>query len=132
MKRTVISIVSIFSVFIGLAFILPMEESISVIKNEHKEVQVSKTNTWVESELSKMTLKEKIGQFFMIAAYSNKNEAHFKMLDSLITQEKIGGLIFFQGERDNLIKSIKRFQTKTEIPLLIGMDAEWGVQMRLF
>ena len=132
MKRTVISIFSVFAVFIGLAFILPMEESIPVAKKQYVELQVSKTNTWVEERLSKMTLKEKIGQFFMIAAYSNKSEAHFQMLDSLVVQEGIGGLIFFQGERDNLVKAINRFQLKADIPLLVGMDAEWGVQMRLF
>lgn len=89
------------------------------------------TNTWVEDQLSAMTLREKIGQFFMVAAYSGKNEAHFKEIDSLVTKDKVGGIIFFQGNRDNLKTSIQRFQSKAKIPLLIGMDAEWGVSMRL-
>lgn len=87
---------------------------------------------WVEEKLSSMSLREKIGQFFMVAAYPNKDEAHFRSIDSMIVRDKVGGLIFFQGERSNLLPCIERFQGEAEIPLLIGMDAEWGVQMRLF
>ncbi len=79
-----------------------------------------------------MSLRQKIGQFFMVAAYSNKGEEHFKTIDSLILRDNIGGLIFFQGERSNLEEAINRFQKQSDVPLLIGMDAEWGVSMRLF
>ncbi|MGB0915040.1 MAG: glycoside hydrolase family 3 N-terminal domain-containing protein [Crocinitomicaceae bacterium] len=101
-------------------------------KPSEKEIQVSKGEEWAERELEKLSLREKIGQFFMVAAYSNKGEAHHKMIDSLVGKEKIGGIIFFQGQRENLLTSIDRFQKKADIPLLIGMDAEWGVQMRLY
>ncbi len=103
-----------------------------VHKNETNSPVVLSENQWIESQLSRMTLKEKIGQFFMVAAYSNRGEAHLASIDSLISNNKIGGLIFFQGERENLISSVDRFQKKSEVPLLIGMDAEWGTQMRLF
>jgi len=89
------------------------------------------SNSWVEKELSSLSLSARIGQFFMVAAYSGKGEAHLKQVDSLITNQKVGGVIFFQGNRTNLTSSINRFQKAAEIPLLIGMDAEWGVQMRL-
>jgi len=42
-----------------------------------------------------MTLDEQIGQLFMVAAYSNKDSIHFNSIDKLITNQKIGGLIFF-------------------------------------
>lgn len=88
-------------------------------------------NAWVNETIAKMTLREKIGQFFMIAAYSGKDESHFAEIDSLVNEYKIGGLIFFQGDRDNLKIAIDRFQSKASVPLLIGMDAEWGTSMRL-
>ena len=136
MKKVVFSIFAIFLVFIGLAFILPtLEDDIAVLHSLPPKTEVIESQAslkWVEEELKKMSLKEKIGQFFMVAAYSNKDEAHFKSLDSLILNEQIGGLIFFQGDRENLKTAISRFQSKSKIPLLVGMDAEWGVQMRLF
>lgn len=96
------------------------------------EPKVELPITWVEELLDNMTLREKVGQFFMVATYSNKNEEHFQEIDSLIINEKIGGLIFFQGDKTNLTRAIDRYQEKSEIPLLIGMDAEYGVHMRLF
>ncbi len=99
-----------------------------------KEVFIAEpvaTNLWVDEQLASMTLREKIGQFFMVAAYSGKDEAHYREIDSLVVRDKVGGIIFFQGNKSNLQSSIKRFQSKAKIPLMIGMDAEWGVSMRL-
>jgi beta-glucosidase-like glycosyl hydrolase/CubicO group peptidase (beta-lactamase class C family) len=87
---------------------------------------------WAIEKLSSMSIEEKIGQFFMVSAYSNQGEKHLKEVESLVTNEKVGGVIFFQGEKANLISSIKRFQGVAATPLLIGMDAEWGTNMRLF
>lgn len=87
---------------------------------------------WAMTKLSNMTLEEKIGQFFMIAAYSNQGEKHLAEVEQSVRNNKLGGIIFFQGEKENLQKAINRFQTSSKTPLFIGMDAEWGTNMRLF
>lgn len=89
-------------------------------------------NEWVEQQLAGMSLREKIGQFFMMAAYSNKTESHLREIDSMVINDKIGGLIYFQGEKDKMLEGIERFQSKSKVPLLIALDAEWGIGMRLF
>ncbi|MFV8358567.1 glycoside hydrolase family 3 protein, partial [Flavobacterium sp. XS1P32] len=86
---------------------------------------------WVDSVYNAMNLREKIGQLFMAAAYSNKDSVHVKAIDQLIEDNKIGGLIFFQGGPIRQIKLTNRFQSKSKIPLFIGSDAEWGLNMRL-
>lgn len=86
---------------------------------------------WVDSVYQKMTLDERIGQLFMVAAYSNKNKAHLNDLSLLIEQYHIGGLIFFQGGPGRQINVLNQLQPKAKIPLWIGMDAEWGLAMRL-
>ncbi|MDO4727853.1 MAG: glycoside hydrolase family 3 N-terminal domain-containing protein [Bacteroidota bacterium] len=88
-------------------------------------------NQWVDSVYKEMTLDEKIGQLFMVAAYSNKDEKHAEAMDYLIEKFKIGGLIFFQGGPVRQAKLTNRFQAKSKIPLFIGIDAEWGLSMRL-
>ncbi len=103
-------------------------KSMVTVKEKKAEVK----NEWVEAELAKLTLREKIGQFFMVAAYSNKSEAHLNEVDTLVIRDKVGGLIYFQGQRDKMIETIDRFQSHAKTPLLIAMDAEWGVDMRLF
>lgn len=78
-----------------------------------------------------MTFEEKVGQLFMVAAYSNKKEDHVQDLDKLIAKHKIGGLIFFQGGPVRQALLTNRFQAQSKIPMLIGNDAEWGFSMRL-
>lgn len=87
---------------------------------------------WVNSQLAKLTTEEKIAQSFMVACWSNRSEAHLLEIEQQIQKDKIGGVIFFQGERKNLVSAIDRFQQKAAVPLLIGMDAEWGIAMRIF
>ncbi len=114
-------------VLIGLASLSLVSLSAKVSPPE-----VSTKTAWVSEQLQKMSLEQKIGQFFMVAAYPNQGEEHLQELDSLVKQQHIGGMIFFQGQQINLKAIINRFQNESEVPLLMGMDAEWGVQMRLF
>jgi len=86
---------------------------------------------WVDSIYSSMTFDEKVGQLFMVAAYSNKDSAHVKGVDKLVTDYKVGGLIFFQGGPIRQALLTNRFQSKSKLPLFIGIDAEWGLAMRL-
>jgi len=93
---------------------------------------LTEEDKWVNDQLSKMSVEEKIGQSFMVACWSNRGDSHIEEIERQVTEDKIGGIIFFQGERENLLNSIDRFQKKAEVPLLIGMDAEWGIAMRIF
>ena len=86
---------------------------------------------WVDSVLKSMTLDEKIGQLFMVAAYSNKDEASYKTIDKYINEYKVGGLIFFQGTPQKQAELTNRYQAQSKTPLWIGFDGEWGLGMRL-
>ncbi|KAF2519247.1 serine hydrolase [Flavobacterium salilacus subsp. salilacus] len=86
---------------------------------------------WVDSLYNTLSFEERVGQLFMVAAYSNKDSAHIKSIDRLITENKIGGLIFFQGGPVRQAKLTNRYQSESKIPLFIGIDAEWGLSMRL-
>ncbi|MBL4654200.1 MAG: serine hydrolase, partial [Bacteroidia bacterium] len=89
------------------------------------------SNKWVDSVFSILTIDEKIGQILMVAAYSNKGESHVKEVSLLIEKYHLGGLIFFQGGPLRQAKQTNIYQSLSEIPLLIAMDAEWGLSMRL-
>lgn len=85
---------------------------------------------WSDSIMRTMTHEQKIAQFFMVAAYSDKRNNE-KVLKELITKNEIGGLIFFQGDSSSQKLMTQKLQQVTKVPLLIGMDAEWGPAMRL-
>jgi beta-glucosidase-like glycosyl hydrolase/CubicO group peptidase (beta-lactamase class C family) len=96
-----------------------------------QKIDVNQQQKWVDSLYNTMTFEEKVGQLFMVAAYSNKKEDHVQDLDKLIAKHKIGGLIFFQGGPVRQALLTNRFQAQSKIPMLIGNDAEWGFSMRL-
>ncbi len=86
---------------------------------------------WARLALDSMSLDEKIGQLFMVAAYSNKEADHVAAIEKLVRDEKIGGLIFMQGGPGRQINLVNRYQKAARFPLLIATDAEWGLGMRL-
>tara|TARA_Y100000589_G_scaffold312141_1_gene332168 strand:- start:6020 stop:8965 length:2946 start_codon:yes stop_codon:yes gene_type:complete len=90
-----------------------------------------KSTPWADSLIKTMTLDEKIGQLFMVAAYSNKGIEHQQEIVELITKYHIGGLIFMQGGPVRQAKLTNLYQTKSKIPLMLAIDGEWGLAMRL-
>ncbi len=86
---------------------------------------------WVDSIYNKMTFDEKVGQLFMVAAYSNKDAQHIADVEKLVTESKVGGLIFFQGGPMRQARLTNRYQSLAKVPLFIGIDAEWGLSMRI-
>lgn len=86
---------------------------------------------WVDSVFNAMTEDEKIGQLFMIAAYSNRDSLHVNYVKKMISEYHIGGLIFMQGGPVRQAALINEFQSLSRVPLLISMDAEWSLSMRL-
>ena len=103
------------------------------VKTERKIFfpKTPKVDKWVDSVYSQLSIDEKIGQLFMVAAYSNKDSAHVRSIDKLINENKIGGLIFFQGGPSRQARLTNRYQAISKVPLFIGIDAEWGLAMRL-
>ncbi|MCM8570071.1 serine hydrolase [Gramella jeungdoensis] len=85
---------------------------------------------WVDSIYDSMSLERKVGQLFMASIWSqNDNEAD--TIRKLIKEHHIGGLIFSKGGPVKQAKLTNEFQEMSEVPLLVGMDAEWGLAMRL-
>lgn len=86
---------------------------------------------WVESTFKKMNRREKIAQLFMLRAQTNKGIAFQDSVAHLIEKLQVGGLVFFQGGPARQAELINRYQASVKVPLLIAMDGEWGLGMRL-
>ncbi|UJP66308.1 glycoside hydrolase family 3 N-terminal domain-containing protein [Mongoliitalea daihaiensis] len=87
--------------------------------------------SWVDSVFQSMTFEERLGQLFMVAAYSNKDERHKQEITKLIREQQLGGLIFFQGGPVRQANLTNYYQSISKVPLFVAMDAEWGISMRL-
>ncbi len=86
---------------------------------------------WVDSVYNKLTFEDRLGQLFMVSAYSNKDSVHYKAIDKLIRESKVGNLIFFQGGPIRQARLANRYQKLAKVPLLIAIDGEWGLPQRL-
>ena len=114
--------------------------------------QKKKTNSMIDftTEKKKLSLKEKIGQLFMPAAFVNDTEEEIQNLENLIREHHIGGLCFFhsrasaatnyEGKKEVIYNAnsfqtlqnlIQHYQSVSKYPLLIAIDAEWGLAMRV-
>ena len=86
---------------------------------------------WVDSTYTALSLKEKIGQLYMIQVFSNQDQATKKSILNQIKTNYIGGLIYSNGGPIRQAQLNNELQAASKIPLLVGMDAEWGMSMRL-
>lgn len=86
---------------------------------------------WVDSVYRSLSEEERIGQLFMVATYSNKGDSHQHDVEKLIKKYNIGGLLFMQGGPVRQAKLTNNYQEMAKTPLLVAMDAEWGLGMRL-
>lgn len=91
---------------------------------------------WVTKTFENLSEEERIAQLFMVATYAKTDERHYKEghdeeIKALIERYNIGGLIFFRGDSDAQQSLTNQYQKLAKTKLLIAMDAEWGVGMRL-
>lgn len=86
---------------------------------------------WVDSVFNALTPDQRTAQLFMVAAYSKQGTVPEAKVEKLIKDYNIGGLIFMQGGPGRQAVLTNYYQSITKTPLMIGIDGEWGVAMRL-
>ena len=117
-----------FLLIVFIAFLCKMQsQTLDPLKAKDFEAQ----EIWVDSILSNMTIDEKIGQLFMVQAYSNLDQKHEDFITEMITKYHVGNLIFMQGNPQKQAVLNNKYQEISKLPLMIGFDGEWGLDMRL-
>ena len=86
---------------------------------------------WVDSIYNSLSIDQKIGQLFTIWVATKQGPEKMDEVSSIIKKNHLGGLIFSLGNINDQAKYTNEFQSISKVPLLIGMDAEWGIGMRL-
>src|SRR5690606_10769641 len=88
-------------------------------------------NAWADSVFLSLSPEDRIAQLIMIPVYSNKDRVHEDSISRLVREYKVGGLIYFQGGPVRQALMTNRFQKESKVPLVVSIDAEWGLGMRL-
>ena len=120
---------SIFS--LSAIFFLSIFSILNAQNSPLQSKDAIKQQKWVDSIYNNMSLEQKVGQLFMVRAFSNNTKEHENSVSELINKYQIGGLIFSSGGPVRQAKLNNQYQAISKVPLLIGMDAEWGLSMRL-
>ncbi len=108
------------------------KELLDKIENYTSKPFVIDTSThWVDSVFRSLTLRERIGQLMMISAYSNQGLDHITSIAGIIQKYNIGGVIFMKGSPVRQAIFTNQIQAIAKTPLLIAIDGEWGLSMRL-
>lgn len=97
----------------------------------YKNVDKVKMNHWVDSVFNRMTLDEKIGQTIMVMADGANSEANRKLLTGYVQNQHIGSIIFSKGTPQNQAELTNLVQKNAKVPLMVALDGEWGLSMRL-
>lgn len=94
--------------------------------------QTAPAAAWADSVYNNMTETERLGQLFMIRAHSDLGAEHIQSVEAQIKKYKVGGLCFFQGTPERQVELINQYQQlATPVPLMIAIDGEWGLGMRM-
>jgi beta-glucosidase-like glycosyl hydrolase/CubicO group peptidase (beta-lactamase class C family) len=90
-----------------------------------------KMSLWVDSVYNQMSEDERIGQLFMPIVPGDNTEANKNAIKNLINNQKVGGLLFSKGTPQNQAELTNYAQRAAKTPLMISLDGEWGLSMRL-
>ena len=99
--------------------------------NDLTAADEKKAQDWVNKTYNSLSQDEKLGQLFIVALYVNRGEEEINKVRSLVVNEKLGGLILMQEDAARHISLLNEFQSKSKVPMMIGMDAEWGLFQRI-
>lgn len=122
MRRIGILILCCMSLLSGRAGIQP---------NLYRSVDKVRMEQWVDSVFDALSFDERVGQLFMIVANPKSDSRNMQRLTRYVKEQKIGGILFHKGDPVTQAEVTNRLQREARVPMLISLDGEWGLSMRL-
>ncbi len=114
-----------------LLFISAFTFSLCQIKAQSGVIKWDKNYPWVDSVMLTLTDDEKIAQLITVAVWTQRDSIHFQEIEKFVSIQKVGGLMFMKGTPHKQAMLTNFYQSKAKVPLLVSIDGEWGLNMRL-
>lgn len=122
MKRIVVLIL----VWLSISYSVAGQQPTMLTK-----VDQQKMTAWTDSVFNSLSMDERIGQLFMVIADVKTTNQNMQRLLRYVNELKIGGVLFHKGSPEEQAKLTNRMQAASKVPLLVSLDGEWGLSMRL-
>ena len=97
----------------------------------HSDTVYQEALKWADSKMKHMSLDEKVAQLMFVRVPLTMNKKEKKQFEKNFTHIKVGGVCFFKGTATAQIEQTRRYQHLSEIPIMVTIDGEWGLGMRL-
>ncbi len=123
MKKIIILVGSLLFTLFSMAQVEPL----LLFKAQHDK----QCQKWVQAQMSKMSIREKVGQLFIYTLAPDESKANMKLLAKVVKKYKIGGLLFSGGDVYSQANVTNAAQYMSQIPIMVMCDGEWGLAMRL-
>lgn len=96
-----------------------------------KDVNQKAMTHWVDSVFKTLNTEEQLAQLIMPIVYPSQDTQAIKREEQRFSKFKWGGILYQKGLMAHQLIMNKRLQQTNSIPLLIALDGEWGLYMRL-
>jgi beta-N-acetylhexosaminidase len=119
-----------------------MKKTISIIcaiifaQNIFAQNKTEVENTWVNKQYAKLSKDERIAQLMIVrlSAIDSKTKVitfYEDKVAGLVKKYNVGGICVFQGSPVKQAIMINKLQAMAKTPIMMCIDAEWGVGMRI-
>ena len=85
---------------------------------------------WVDSVYNSLTPEQRVAQLICMRA-NQPDQPFYADVAKYIKQYNIGGVCFFRAEAEAQVKQTNEWQALAQTPLMVSIDAEWGLAMRV-
>ena len=120
------------SLLLTLAVLLfGMQQALAVTPSILNRVDPQKMELWVEATYLKMSPQERISQIMIMAINPGEGDVSKSVVKRYVDTYKVGGLIYERSDIATQADLTNYAQSLSSIPLMITLDAEWGLTMRL-
>ena len=85
---------------------------------------------WVDSVYNSLTMEQRVAQLICLRA-NQPDKPYYEDVAKYIKQYNIGGVCFFRNDLVQQVEQTNRWQAMAKTPLMVSIDAEWGLAMRL-
>lgn len=107
------------------------------LKGLFAQYDPTQADRWVDSVFKTLSSDEKIAQLFVVRTSAPPKSGspiatfYDKQVEEAIKKYKVGALCLFQGGPLQHAQRINYFQSISKLPLLVTIDGEWGLGMRM-
>jgi len=115
MKR----IILLFLISLSTGFLVPAQ---GIMRSD---------SLWADSVFRTLSPEQRIAQLFMLRAYSYRDSIYQDSLAAVVSRYQPGGICFFKGTPYAQVRFTNRLQRESKVGMLVAIDAEWGLGMRL-